>query len=143
MRKLVLPCLLLIITLRFRCGERENWRGLVCILGLIFIKIDYVISIKQTHLFFTHFSKITQIYWMITWWIKQIVFKSRKFSPRALLSSCLIFCPFQPGVVSKCVAYKKECVIFKYTKQIIPFVLSKNEMLKDLYLKKFELHCII
>ena len=38
-----------------------------------------------------------------------INFKKRKFSLRVLLSICLIFCQFQPGVAYKSVAYKKAC----------------------------------
>ena len=35
----------------------------------------------------------------------------RKFSLRVLLSFCLIFCQFQPGVAYKSVAYKKRVII--------------------------------
>ena len=38
---------------------------------------------------------------------------------------------------------RKKRVIFKYTEQIIDFVLSKNGTLEDLDWKKFELRSII
>ena len=37
---------------------------------------------------------------------------SKKFSLRVLLSICLIFCQFQPGVAYKKVAYKKRACIY-------------------------------
>ena len=37
-----------------------------------------------------------------------ILFKQQKFSLRVLLSICLTFCQFQPGVAHKSVAYKKS-----------------------------------
>ena len=37
-----------------------------------------------------------------------------KFSLRVLLSICLIFCQFQPGVAYKSIAYKKACISVGY-----------------------------
>ena len=39
-----------------------------------------------------------------------IISKQQKFSLRVLLSICLIFCQFQPGVANKSVAYKRKRV---------------------------------
>ena len=40
-----------------------------------------------------------------------IFFKQQKLNHRVLLSICLIFCQFQPGVAYKSVAYKKACTV--------------------------------
>ena len=42
-----------------------------------------------------------------------IVFECQKLSLRVLLSICLIFCQFHPGVAYKSVAYKKKKRIVK------------------------------
>ena len=63
------------------------------IIIFIFIIINLLISLTQKNLFFGH--------------VRQ------KFSLRVLLSFCLIFCQFQPGVVYKSVSYKKERVLSK------------------------------
>ena len=76
----------------------------------IFIMINRIISWKQTHLFICLFFKTCSI--IFTWqrgWRMRIIFKEQKFSLRVLLSICLIFCQFQPGVSSKSVAYEKAC----------------------------------
>ena len=52
---------------------------------IIFIIINHIISLKQTHLCFLEYSR-------------------QKYSLRVLLSFCTIFCQFQDGV-----AYKKVC----------------------------------
>ena len=54
-----------------------------------------MISLKQTRLIFLHI----------------LFFSSQKFSLRVLLSSCLIFCHFQPYVVYKSLAYKIGCIL--------------------------------
>ena len=38
-----------------------------------------------------------------------MTFKKQKFSLNALLSICLTFCHFEPGVAFKSGAYKKAC----------------------------------
>ena len=58
----------------------------------VFITINHAISLKQTNLFFGH--------------------ACQKFSVRVLLSFCLIFGQFQPGVTCKSVAYKKSVYLF-------------------------------
>ena len=55
---------------------------------IILISINHIISLIPTNLFFGHVCQ--------------------KFSPRVLLSFCLIFCQFQAGVAYKSVAYKKK-----------------------------------
>ena len=62
--------------------------NLFAIIIFIFITINHTISLMQTNLFFRHVCQ--------------------KFSLRVLLSFCLIFCKFQPGVAYKSVAYKKK-----------------------------------
>ena len=57
---------------------------LLFIFSLTFIVIYHITSLKQTHLFFSL-------------WV--------------LLSFCLIFCQFEPGVAYKTVAYKNERVV--------------------------------
>ena len=39
-----------------------------------------------------------------------MILKCQKFNLRVLLSFCLFFCQFQPGVAYKIVAYKKSIV---------------------------------
>ena len=65
------------------------------IIIFIFIKINRFISLTQKNPFFGH------------------VFQ--KFSLGVLLSICLIFCQFQPGVAYKSVAYKKACLVQRDT----------------------------
>ena len=61
------------------------------IIIFIFISTNHIISLIQTNLFVGHVCQ--------------------KFSLRVLLSFCLIFCQFQPGIAYKSVAYKKKYVI--------------------------------
>ena len=61
---------------------------LLFIIIFIFIIVNYIISLTQKSLFFGH--------------------ACQKVSLRALLSFCLFFCKFQPGVAYKSVAYKKS-----------------------------------
>ena len=53
---------------------------------IIFITINYIISLRQKNVFFGHVCQ--------------------KFSFRVLLSFCLIFCQFEPGVACKSVNWK-------------------------------------
>ena len=64
------------------------------IIIFIFIKVNYTISVIQTNLFLGHICQ--------------------KFSLRVLLSSCLIFCQFQPGIAYKSVAYKNSVQFSSY-----------------------------
>ena len=82
---------------------------LLFIINLIFIVINHITSLKQTHLFFVYFlgyhllfldDKVDEK--------KRKTFKYWKFSPTVLLNFCLIFCVFQPGVAFKSVAHKKR-----------------------------------
>ena len=57
----------------------------------------------------------------------------QKFSFRVLLSFCLFFCQFQPGVPKKSVAYKKKAFIwieniaFKFTTPVsFPLITQKR-----------------
>ena len=45
---------------------------------------------------------------MITWMKKANNFQTAKVQPRGVVSFCLFFCQFQPGVAYKSVAYKKK-----------------------------------
>ena len=47
-----------------------------------------------------------------------IIFGRQMFSLRVLLSICLIFCQFQPGVAYKSVAYKKARVVRRTAKKL-------------------------
>ena len=73
----------------------------------IFIIIDHIISWIQTHLFFCLFSRICPNIFARAMWI---IFKQQNFSLRVLLSICLIFCQFKPGVAYKSVASIKKHV---------------------------------
>ena len=54
------------------------------------------------------FSNMSYYFWMITW-IKNVYnFQVAKVHSQVVLSICLIFCQFQPGVAYKSVAYKKS-----------------------------------
>ena len=81
------------------------WSFSIFILNMI----NCIISWIQTHLFFRLFLGICSI--IFGWqrvWRMWIILKYQKFSLRMLLSICLIFCQFQPGVAYKSVAYKKR-----------------------------------
>ena len=69
----------------------------------IFIVIDHIFSVKQTHLCFYTSLRICPItfVWKRGW-------RKRKFSLRVLLSFCLIFCQLHTGTAYKRVVYKKE-----------------------------------
>ena len=81
------------------------------IFSLVFIVINNITSLKQTHLFFTFFTISPNIFRRR----KQIIFKRRKFRFRALLGFCLIFWQFQPAVAYKSVAYKKNLTAYFYS----------------------------
>ena len=90
----VYPCFGLVLSMSYLCK-------LFFILSLIFI-----IIMQSETLVFSTFNTNRE---------KRIIFKQQKFSLRLLLSLCLIFRQFQPGVAYKSVAYKKVCVpIFIY-----------------------------
>ena len=74
--------------------------NLFFIVAFIFIIINHIISLKQTHLFlfFYTFFRISPIY----------LLSCQKFSLRGLLSFCLFFWQFQPDVAYKSVVYKKS-----------------------------------
>ena len=61
----------------------------------------------------------------------RIVLKCQKFSLRMLISICLIFCQFQPGVADKSVAYEKNVCLFL----VVQFLLGINTR------GKFSLNC--
>ena len=83
--------------------------NLIFIFTLISNIINHIISLKQTWLFFSIFFRIFQIsFGRYHRWRKWIIFKQPNFSLRVLLSICLIFCQFQPGVAHKNVADKKK-----------------------------------
>ena len=62
----------------------------------IFIRMNRIISLIQTHLLFWLFFWVCPI--IFCGWIMWIIFKCPKFSLRVLLSIYLIFCQFQSGV---------------------------------------------
>ena len=79
----------------------------IFVFNLNFIVINHTTSLKQTNLFFVHFLECLLLFLDDDVWRKLIVFKSRKFSRRMLLSFCLVFCQYQPGIAYKSVAYEK------------------------------------
>ena len=82
--------------------------------SLIFIVINLIMSLKQTHLFFVHFLRISPI--ILDDKVdeeSEQVFKQQNFNLRVLLSFCLTFCQFQPGIAYKNVAYKKKRVYYR------------------------------
>ena len=84
-------------------------RESIFIFVFIFIMINCIISWIQTCLFFCLFFRICPV--IVRWYRgcrMPIVFGCQKFSLRILLSICLIFCQFQPGVANKSVAYRKK-----------------------------------
>ena len=66
--------------------------NLFLIFNLSFIAINSISSLKQTHLFFCTFFRISYVEYLYL----------------ELLSFCLIFCQFEPEVAWKSVAYKKS-----------------------------------
>ena len=72
---------------------------LFLIFCLIFIVINHLISLKQTHVFSHNFQNSSYYFWMITRMKKATNFQIAKFSLRVFLSFCLIFfAKFKPGV---------------------------------------------
>ena len=65
----------------------------------------------EIHLFFVHFQKYLQLFFDDNMDEKSELFSNRKSSAsgRCLAFACF-FCPFQPGVVYKIIAYKKACI---------------------------------
>ena len=59
-------------------------------------------------------------------WRMRIVFKYQKFSLRVLLSICLIFCQFQPGIAYKSVIYKKRACTSCLSFLSFPFKFKMN-----------------
>ena len=91
--------------------------ALFFISSLILVVINHITSFKQT--FFVNILEyfnlnIFYYFWMITWMKKSNNFQIVKVQPQGLLSFCLIFCKFQPGVAYKCVAYKKNVYIKRW-----------------------------
>ena len=84
---LFVSCLRLGLYISYLCHH-------LTIIIFIFIKLNHTISVIQTNLFLGHICQ--------------------KFSLRVLLSSCLIFCQFQPGIAYKSVAYKNSVQFSSY-----------------------------
>ena len=81
------------------------------IFNLICTLINPITLFKQMCLFFVDtFYRTSPYFRRITWMKKAINFQIAKVQPRVLLSFCLIFCQFQPGLAYKSVVYKKACV---------------------------------
>ena len=73
---------------------------------------SYNLMNTDIHVLLLILQSMSYYSWMIVW-VKNIIFKQHKFSFRVLLSICLIFCKFQPGIVYEGVAYKKRaCNLF-------------------------------
>ena len=58
--------------------------------------------------YFAYFENMYHYFWMIKWMKLRVIFKYQKFSLGVLLSICLIFSQFQPGI-----AYKSASCIKK------------------------------
>ena len=80
----------------------------------IFVMINRITSWIQTHVFFRLFFRICPI---IFGWRMRKTFKYQKFSLR-VLSICLIFCQYKPGVAYKRVTYKESVHFIFNTKWI-------------------------
>ena len=99
---------------RWNYGIFRSVCDLFSIFTLIFIIISHIISLKQTHLFLARFLEC-----------KMNDFESQKFGFRVLLSFCLIFCQFQPGVSLKSVAYKKAAICSRHRMMTTTYRLRK------------------
>ena len=93
----------------------------ICFFIIIFnfITINHIISLTQKNLFFGH--------------------TCQKFNLRVLLSFCLIFCQFHPGVSYKSVAYKEKRVsnkeeIAKIVNGWIPLIIFEKNCILDFWL---------
>ena len=96
------PCLFLGLFLSYLCD-------LFFIVIFFFMMITCIISRIQTYIFFCLFFRVCPI--IFGWqcgWRMWTTFKFQKLSPRVLLSSCLIYCQFQPDIAYKSFAYKKS-----------------------------------
>ena len=110
----------------------------------IFIVINHITSCKKTSmlLFFTFFKISAIVFEWKRGWRKRIIFKEQKFSLRALLSFCLVFCHLQPGVAYKNVAYKKACIAnlphyCEFNMDIFSFLVIQSIII---YERKFSFH---
>ena len=92
-------CLCLGLFISYLCN-------ILFIIIFIFITVNHIISLTQINLVFGHVNQ--------------------NFSLRVLLSFCLFFCQFQPGVAYKSVAYKKSIYTLgsSVTLYLIWFVIS-------------------
>ena len=87
--------------------------GLSFIFIFAFIMINHIIPWIKTHLFFSLFLRKCPI--IFGWqrvWRMWIIFKWQRFSLRVLLSICLIFSQFLPGIAYKIVVYIKKHVAY-------------------------------
>ena len=129
MRQLVYACLLLIIILRFTCGERKICSTIKkpqnimnMILGLfmsylcdlffistfIFITINRIVSGMQTQLFFCLFFRICPI---IFGWIMWIISKQQNFSLECCLAFSWVFANFSLTLLIKVLLIKNKPVV--------------------------------
>ena len=94
-----------ILYLAYFCTSRPRSMSYLCdlffIFRLTFIFINHITLLKQTYLLFVHLLEYFLLFWDDN-------------TLRMLLSSCLIFCQFQPGVTYKSLAYKKAYNLISY-----------------------------
>ena len=83
----IIFCIFVSIFIRLRLFT-SSLCDLFFIIIFIFITVNHIISLKQTHFLFGRFCE--------------------KFSIRVMLGFCLIFCQFQPGVAYESMAYTKK-----------------------------------
>ena len=100
------PCLGLVLFMLRLCDP-------FFIFSLIFITINHTTSLKQTNLFFAHFSEYLMLV-LDNMNEESVWFSNSKNSASGclLLRFYLIFCLFRPGVSFMSCLYKKACIIF-------------------------------
>ena len=70
-------------------------QDLIVILSLIFIVINHIITLKQTHLFFNYiFWNISYYFWILTWMRKANKFRIAKVQPSGFAKILVDFLPF-------------------------------------------------
>ena len=99
----------------------------LCLIDVIYFSVSFSFPLLINHIislkcYFERFISFQ------SWFYFRFV--SFQFSVRVLLSFCLIFCQFQPGVTYKSVAYKKACS-FKNAFKAFDLIIFHEGLFKD------------
>ena len=99
----------------FPCLSLGLFKSYICdlllIFTIVFIVINHIMSLKQTHWFFLEVLEYLLLFLDDNMDEEnESFFQYQMFCLRVLLSFCLFFCQFQPSFAYKSVAQKKACI---------------------------------